>query len=170
MMPLAVYKKLNLAGMVEARTGILVADGSTTTACGKVHNVITQVEKLDILVDYLIVDCEDPDNDTMLLGRPFLATTNTIINVARREISMNISNHRIIMGIPSETLEEAKTARINFTTCDWWMETEEELVVPFEDLLAPMDLFKTYWETGEESVESTLPSIPDEHFGLEDWE
>ena len=41
-------------------------------------------------------------------------------------------------------------------------------MLPFEDLLAPTNLFKTYWDIREESVDGTLPSIPDEHFKSRD--
>jgi hypothetical protein len=83
-MPLSIYKELNLGPMKNTRIIIQLADRSNSYPEGMVEDVLVKVEDLVFPADFYIIDMDDefsPNQSLMLLGRPFLKTAKTKIDV-----------------------------------------------------------------------------------------
>ena len=46
-----------------------------------IEDVLVKVEKLIFPVDFIVLDMEEDQDISIILGRPFLATGRTLINV-----------------------------------------------------------------------------------------
>ena len=84
LLPYLVYKKLGLGELKPTTFTLSLADRSIKVAKGIVEDVIIQVDKIYYPVDFVVLDTESVAVGTnyvpIILGRPFLATSNAIIN------------------------------------------------------------------------------------------
>ncbi|XP_062118604.1 uncharacterized protein LOC133832251 [Humulus lupulus] len=81
LMPMSIFKKL---GIGEARPTIVtlqLAERYTAHSEGKTEDVLIQVDKFIFLADFIILDYEAGRDVTIILGRPFLATGRSLIDV-----------------------------------------------------------------------------------------
>ncbi|KAL6269656.1 hypothetical protein ACE6H2_026567 [Prunus campanulata] len=93
-MPYSVYQELGLEGMKKTSIRLELADHSIKYPKGIVEDILVQVNTLILPVDFVVMDMEDNPNgdhvDPILLGRPFMATADTIIKVKDSTLSMTV--------------------------------------------------------------------------------
>ncbi|XP_024961928.1 uncharacterized protein LOC112502288 [Cynara cardunculus var. scolymus] len=81
---LMILSVFNTIGIGEARPTIVtlqLADKSITHPKGKIEDVLVQVDKFIFPIDFIILDFEADKETPIILGRPFLATGRTLIDV-----------------------------------------------------------------------------------------
>ena len=83
-MPYSIYLLLGLGEIKPTSIVLQLADRSVRKSRGIVEDVLIQIEKFYYPVDFLILDTQSVvDSDSkipLILGRPFLATANALIN------------------------------------------------------------------------------------------
>ena len=84
LLPYSVYKQLGLGELKPINITLSLADRLVTIPKGIVEDVLVKVDKFYYLVDFVVLDTEPiasgPNPVPIILGRPFLATFNAIIN------------------------------------------------------------------------------------------
>ena len=84
LMPYSVYKQLGLGELKPTTITLSLADRSVKIPKGIVEDVLVKINKFYYPVDFVILDTEpssnEPNHVPIILGRPFLATANAIIN------------------------------------------------------------------------------------------
>ena len=84
LLPYSVYKQLGLGELKPTTITLSLADRSIKIPMGTVEDVLIQVDKFYYPVDFVVLDTEPVAVGTnyvpIILGRPFLATSNVIIN------------------------------------------------------------------------------------------
>ena len=84
LLPYSVYKQLGLGELKPTTTTLSLADRSMKIPKGIVEDVLVKVDKFYYPVDFVVLDTEPVVEGTnhvpIILGRPFLATSNAIIN------------------------------------------------------------------------------------------
>ena len=101
-MPLSIYKLLNLGPMKETRGVIQLANHSRTHPKGIVDDVLVQVDNLIFPTDFYIMDIDGEDSrhpSLILLGRPFLSTAGAKIDVLNGEISFEVEEEMVHFNI-----------------------------------------------------------------------
>ena len=68
-----------------------LADQTVRYPAGIVENVPVKIRNFFIPVDFVILDMEVNAKMPLILGRPFLSTTNAHIDVGAGEIQLNIN-------------------------------------------------------------------------------
>ncbi|KAM6577778.1 hypothetical protein CsatB_029615 [Cannabis sativa] len=94
LMPMSIFKKL---GIGEARPTIVtlqLADRSMAHPDGKIEDVLVQVDKFIFPADFIILDYEEDREVPIILGRPFLATGRTLIDVEKGELTMRAQDEQ----------------------------------------------------------------------------
>ncbi|GKB83013.1 reverse transcriptase domain-containing protein, partial [Tanacetum coccineum] len=76
-----------------------MADMSKKTRIGIVENVLVKIDKFLFPSDFVVINMLGDPNETMILGRPFLATIHARINVFHGEILLGIREDRIMFDI-----------------------------------------------------------------------
>ena len=83
-LPYSVYKQLGLGEMKPTNITLSLADRSVKIQKGIVEDVLVKVDKFYYPMDFVVLDTEQVAGGTnqvpIILGRPFLATSNAIIN------------------------------------------------------------------------------------------
>ena len=84
LMPYSVYMQLGLGELKPTTITLSLADRSVKIPKGIVEDVLVKIDKFYYPVDFVVLDTEpssnEPNHVPIILGRPFLATANAIIN------------------------------------------------------------------------------------------
>ena len=80
-MPLSIFKQWDLPDPKPTYMTLQLADRSITYPRGIVEDVLVKVDKLIFPADFVILDFEEDKKIPIILGRPFLATGRTLIDV-----------------------------------------------------------------------------------------
>ena len=84
LMPHSVYKQLGLGELKPTTITLSLADRSVKIPKGIVEDVLVKINNFYYPVDFVVLDTEpssnEPNHVPIILGRPFLATANAIIN------------------------------------------------------------------------------------------
>ena len=84
LLPYSMYKQLGLGELKPTSITLSLADRSIKIPKGTIEDVLIQVDKFYYPVDFVVLDTEPVavgvNNVPIILGRPFLATSNAIIN------------------------------------------------------------------------------------------
>nr|GFA40322.1 reverse transcriptase domain-containing protein [Tanacetum cinerariifolium] len=86
LMPLSIRKKLRLPTLNDTKMVLKLADRTISKPTGVTENVFVKVGKFYFPADFVILDFFADPRVPLILGRPFLSTEHTIINVFEREI------------------------------------------------------------------------------------
>ena len=81
LMPLSVVQTLNLGELTPTAITLQMADRSMAQPEGILGDVLVKVGKFIFPVDFVIMQMEEDTQVPLLLGRPFLATGATLIDV-----------------------------------------------------------------------------------------
>ncbi|KAL2246643.1 UNVERIFIED_CONTAM: hypothetical protein Sindi_2516600 [Sesamum indicum] len=94
-MPLTIYESLNVGPLKETGVILQLADRSVVYPEGVLEDVLVQVNELVFPADFYVLDMRgdiSPKSTSILLGRPFLKTSNTKIDVDAGILSMEFDN------------------------------------------------------------------------------
>ncbi|XP_028785464.1 uncharacterized protein LOC114741374 [Neltuma alba] len=98
LMPVAVFNRLNLGETRPTIVTLLFADRSISHPKGVIENVLVKVDKFIFPADFIVLDCKVDWNIPIILGRPFLATARTLIDVEKGKITMRVNDEKVIFN------------------------------------------------------------------------
>ena len=102
-LPYSMYKQLGLRELKPTNITLSLADRSVKIPKGIVEDVLVKVDKFYYPVDFVILDTEPVaegiNQVPMILGRPFLATTNAMINCRNGVIQLTFGNMTLELNI-----------------------------------------------------------------------
>ncbi|GKD41293.1 phospholipase-like protein [Tanacetum coccineum] len=93
--PKSMFEHLKLAQLKKTNMLVEMVDMTKRSPIGIVENVIVKIDKFLFPLDFVVMDMLNTRNETMILGRPFLATIHAEIDVFNKEISLGIGCDRI---------------------------------------------------------------------------
>ena len=96
-MPLSVFTSLHL-GPLKSTGVVQLANRSTVNPAGVLEDVLVRVDKLIFPADLYILDMKDDEgmsSTTIILGRPFMMTARTKIDVHAGSLTMEIGDEKV---------------------------------------------------------------------------
>ena len=97
------YKQLGLGELKPTNITLSLADRSVKIPKGIVEDVLVKVEKFYYPVDFVVLYTEPiengPNHVSIILGRPFLATANAIINCRNVVMQLTFGNMTLELDI-----------------------------------------------------------------------
>ena len=103
LLPYSVYKQFGLGELKPTNITLSLADRSVKIPKGIVEDVLVKVDKFYYPVDFVVLDTEPmasgPNHVPIILGRPFLATTNAIINCRNGVMQLTFGNMTLELNI-----------------------------------------------------------------------
>ncbi|KAL5578902.1 hypothetical protein UlMin_011344 [Ulmus minor] len=85
LMPMSIFKQLGIGDARPTTITLQLADRSFAHPEGKIEDVLIRVDKFVFPVNFIILDFEADREVPIILGRPFLATGRTLIDVQKGE-------------------------------------------------------------------------------------
>ncbi|XP_073121926.1 uncharacterized protein [Henckelia pumila] len=86
LMPYSIFRKLGLGESKPTRMSLQLADRSLKYPRGIIEDVLVKVDKFIFPVDFVVLDMEEDLDMALILGRPFLATGKTLLDVQKGEL------------------------------------------------------------------------------------
>ena len=103
LLPYSVYKQLGLGELKPTNITLSLANRSVKIPKGIVEDVLVKIDKFYYPVDFVMLDTEpienEPNHVPIILGRPFLATANAIINCRNGVMKLTFGNMTLELNI-----------------------------------------------------------------------
>ena len=103
LLPYSMYKQLGLGELKPTSITLSLADRSIKIPKGTIEDVLIQVDKFYYPVDFIVLDTEKvavgANHVPIILGRPFLATSNAIINCRNGVMQLSFGNMTLELNI-----------------------------------------------------------------------
>ncbi|GJQ92733.1 reverse transcriptase domain-containing protein [Tanacetum coccineum] len=97
--PKSIFEHLKLARLKKTDMLIEMADMIKRSSIRIVENVLIKIYKFLFPSDFMVMNMLNTCNETMILGRPFLATIHAKIDVFNKEISLGIRGNRVTFNM-----------------------------------------------------------------------
>nr|XP_028949274.1 uncharacterized protein LOC114821363 [Malus domestica] len=78
---------------------IQLADRSTTYPRGVMKDVIVKVDNLYLPADFMVLDMDEDLTTPIILGRPFLATARTLIDVEAATLAFRVEDQTVVFKL-----------------------------------------------------------------------
>ncbi|GKA77380.1 reverse transcriptase domain-containing protein [Tanacetum coccineum] len=90
LMPYSLYAKLSLETLKSTKMSVRLADRSFQYLVGITENMLLEVGKFTFPVDFVILEMEEDSKVPLILGRPFLYTTDAVIRVKQKQLNIGV--------------------------------------------------------------------------------
>ncbi|XP_062075444.1 uncharacterized protein LOC133779485 [Humulus lupulus] len=91
LMPLFVFRRLGLGEASPTTVTLQLEDRSIKHPRGIIEDVLVKVDKFIFPADFIVLDMEEDENIPIILGRPFLATGQALIDVQKEKAVAEIN-------------------------------------------------------------------------------
>ena len=103
LLPYSIYEKLGIGELKPTSMTLQLADRSVRHPRGILEDVLVQVDKFYFLVDFVVLDTQPvvltSNQIPVVLGRPFLATSNALINCRNGVMKLSFGNMTLELNI-----------------------------------------------------------------------
>nr|GFA15300.1 reverse transcriptase domain-containing protein [Tanacetum cinerariifolium] len=99
LMPLSIWKTLSLPELTPTRMTLELANRSITRPKGVAEDVFVKVEKFHFPIDFVVVDFKADPRVLLILGRSFLKTGRTLIDVYGEEITLRVNDKAVTFNL-----------------------------------------------------------------------
>ena len=120
LLPYSVYKQLGLGELKPTSIILQLADRSVIVPKGVIEDILVQVDKFYFPIDFIILDMHPISNAnsqiSVILGCPFLATFNALINCRSGVLKLyfgNITLELNIFNTCKQTTDEEDVHEVN---------------------------------------------------------
>ena len=90
LMSLSVAQRLSLGELTPTAITLQMVDRTLAHHEGILEDMLIKVGKFVFPVDFVVINMEEDKQVSLLLGRPFLATGATLIDVKKRELTLRV--------------------------------------------------------------------------------
>ncbi|XP_057739690.1 uncharacterized protein LOC130956697 [Arachis stenosperma] len=122
LIPSSLVKKLCIEEVKPIQISLELVDKSVICPRGVIENLLVKVDKFIFPADFMVLDSYEDEGDSIILGRPFLATARVIIDVEQRELTLRMHDESITLNVFPETqhIDEKKNCmKINKEDLQW---------------------------------------------------
>ena len=77
-----------------------MADTSIAFPQGIAEDVLVKIDKFIFLVDFEVLDMKEDKEALIIMGRPFLATWQALIDIREGNLSLRVNGEEIKFNIP----------------------------------------------------------------------
>ena len=99
LIPFSVFRKLGLEEVKPTSISLQMADRSLTFPRGIIKDVLVKVDKFIFSVDFVVLNMEEGREIPLILGRPFLAISRTLIDVHSSNLTLRVNDEEVYFNI-----------------------------------------------------------------------
>ncbi|GJZ00109.1 reverse transcriptase domain-containing protein [Tanacetum coccineum] len=99
LMPLSIWKELNLPALTKTRMILELADRTISTPTGIAEDVFVKVGTFFFPADFVVVDYIADPRVPLILGRPFLRTARTLIDVHGEQMTLRHDDQSVTFKV-----------------------------------------------------------------------
>ena len=127
-MPKSLYRALGLKTLQPTSVILQLADRTIRHPDGILEDVLVKVNDLVFPADFYVLDMPNSQgNETLILGRPFLMTANTEINMSKGSITMSFEDRCVQFNMYEQMKQSNEDYSVSYVNCiDDWFHIEHE--------------------------------------------
>ncbi|GKB44194.1 reverse transcriptase domain-containing protein [Tanacetum coccineum] len=95
LLPHSIYKQLGLGALKPTRITLELANCSVTHPMGIAEDVVVRVDGFTFLADFVVVNFEPDPRVPIILGRPFLRTAKSLIDLYEEKLTLRVGNDEL---------------------------------------------------------------------------
>ena len=95
LMPLSVAQRLSLGELTPTTITLQIEDQTLAHSEGILEDVLIKVGKFVFPVDFVVINMEEDKQVSLLLGRPFLETGTTLIDLKKGELTLRVRDEAV---------------------------------------------------------------------------
>ncbi|MDV3181130.1 MAG: retropepsin-like aspartic protease [Candidatus Phytoplasma australasiaticum] len=99
LMPLAVYKQLGLGSLMPTIMRLLMVDRSLKRPVGILCGVLVHVGRFIFPADFVILDFQVDFEVPIILGRPLLAISRTLVDIKQVELTFRLNTKEVKFSV-----------------------------------------------------------------------
>jgi len=123
LIPFTEYEMLGLGELKPIRMVIQLTDRLTRLPRGIVEDMLIRVCKFTYPIDFVVIEAKKVSNVTnqvpVILGRPFLATANALINCRNGTMRLSFDNMTLVLNIFNMQRQPSSFDDMEFSTLNW---------------------------------------------------
>nr|XP_023872628.1 uncharacterized protein LOC111985214 [Quercus suber] len=117
--------KLGLGEVKPTTISLQLANRSIKYPRGVIEDVLVKVDKFIFLADFIVLDMDEDEEIPLILGRPFLATGRTLINVQQGKLVLRV-------GEDDVTFDGFKPMKFPFETHSCFQISDRDMIMADE--------------------------------------
>lgn len=94
-MPLYVFRKLGLREVKPTIVHFQLEHRSITYQSSLIEDVLIKINKYIFLMDFIVLQMEENEYISLILGRPFLAIGRTLIDVQQGKLNLRVEDEQV---------------------------------------------------------------------------
>ncbi|KAK2375881.1 hypothetical protein QL285_076737 [Trifolium repens] len=155
-MPLSLADKLRVTKpSAGTERELVLANQSTIYSAGTIEDVLVKVEDLVFPADFMILDIVENEEHPIILGRPFLETSRTLIDVEHAELTLR-------SGEEKRTIKASRTKREVCYMLEW-KDIEATPPTPAQEVQVKIEIAELENEMAQLEIETTQEEeVPEE--------
>ena len=99
LMPLSLIKKIGDVEIKPSRMALQLADRTIKNPYGIIEDVLVKVDKFLFPSDFVVMDMDEDNEVTLILGRPFVKTTRVVIDVDDEKLSVRVQDDEVQFNV-----------------------------------------------------------------------
>ncbi|XP_075633464.1 uncharacterized protein LOC142605923 [Castanea sativa] len=99
LMPFSIFRKLGLGEVKPTTISLQLADRSIKYPRGVIEDVLVKADKFIFLADFIVLDMDEDEEIPLILGRPFLATGRTLIDVQQGKLVLRVGEDEVTFDV-----------------------------------------------------------------------
>ncbi|XP_057747461.1 uncharacterized protein LOC130966660 [Arachis stenosperma] len=109
LIPSSLVKKLHIEEVKPVQMSLELVDKSMVHPRGIVENLLVKVDSFIYPADFVVLESDEDDGDSVILGRPFLATARAIIDIEKGELTLRMHDQSVTLKVlPEAQFSEKK--------------------------------------------------------------
>ncbi|XP_052626076.1 uncharacterized protein LOC128133180 [Lactuca sativa] len=153
LMPFSFFKKLNLPEPRPVNMKIHLVDKKIIRPRGICEDLLIKVDKFIFPVDFVVLDMEEDPEIPIILGKSFLNTACTLIDVCESTLTLRVGDESAVFkALPEIKQEEGREEEVSFINLDDEILQKELALLQEEDpsnscyLLEELMMLKKTWK------------------------
>ncbi|XP_015960434.2 uncharacterized protein LOC107484347 [Arachis duranensis] len=102
LIPSSLVKKLHIEEVKPVQMSLELVDKSMVYPRGVIENLLVKVDSFIYPADFVVLNSNEDDGDSVILGRPFLATARAIIDVEEGELTLRMHDQSVTLKVLPE--------------------------------------------------------------------
>ncbi|KAL0434355.1 UNVERIFIED_CONTAM: hypothetical protein Slati_2769800 [Sesamum latifolium] len=99
LMPYSIFEKLGMHELTPFIITLQLADRSIKYPRGIVKDVLVNIGKFIIPIDFIVLDMEEDKNMPLILGRHFLAMSRALIDVQKGQLTFRVNDEHVVFNV-----------------------------------------------------------------------
>ncbi|KAI5324228.1 hypothetical protein L3X38_033301 [Prunus dulcis] len=108
LMPFSVFQRLGQGDLKPTSIILQLADRSITYPRGVIKDLIIKVDNLYLPADFVVLDMDEDLQTPIILGRPFMATARTLIDVEAGTLTLRVQDQSVVFNLFEATKRPAE--------------------------------------------------------------